>query len=153
METFSRDQISELRKVFALMDRGDRGKISMAEMKQLLNCQGYYPNKTELGEIIGEIDFDCDGEINFEDFVMYCSKQRSRCPAVVKDREIKFAFDFLDHNGDGYVSAADVRHVMYVIGQDVADEQVNRMLAEVDEDGSGRISYECFKIMMSKDAF
>ena len=153
METFSHDvTFHDLRDVFALMDRCNCGKVSTVELKQLLNSQRCYPNEAELGEIIAEMDNDRDGEISFEDFATYWSKRRS-CFAIVSDREIKHVFDFLDHNGDGYVSAADVRKIMHAIGQDVEEEQAEEMLAEVDKCGSGRISYECFKNMMLEDDF
>ena len=153
MEAFSHDEISDLRNIFSLMDRSGHGKISMAEMKHLLNSQSCYPNEAELVEIVAELDFDHDGAINFEDFVTYCSSRRSCSPGMVKEKEIKHAFDFLDHNGDGFVSVTDVRHVMRAIGRDVADEQVEQMLAEVDGAGSNRISYKSFKNMMMGDAF
>lgn len=153
MEAFSHDEISQLRNIFALMDCNGCGKISIEEMKQLLNCQRCYPNETELGEIVAEIDFDRDGGINFEDFATYCSKRRSSCSEAEKDGEIRRTFDFMDHNGDGYISVTDVKHVMRVIGQDVAEEQVEQMLVEIDEEGSGLISYECFKYMMLESSF
>ena len=153
MESFSHDEISDLRNIFSLMDRSGEGRISVQGMKHLLNSQSCYPNEAELEDIVAELDFDHDGEINFDDFVTYCSSQGSCCSAMVKDKEIKYAFDFLDHNGDGYVSLTDVKHVMRMIGRDLVDEQVEQMLAEVDGEGSGRISYESFKNMMMGDAF
>ena len=141
----SRDEVSGLHDIFSLMDRGGNGKVSAEDMKQLLNSLKCYPNDAELSRIIVKIDFDCDGEISFEDFLVYCLKQETRCSAVEEDKEIKDAFDFLDRNGDGYVSAADLRHAMRSIGRDVEEQQAEEMLAEVDEEGDGRISYECFK--------
>ena len=153
MESFLHDEISEFRNIFALMDRSGCGKISSEGMKQLLNLQKCYPNEAELREIMAEIDIDRDGEISFEDFVAYYSKQESSHSAVEKDREIKDTFNFLDRNGDGYVTAIDLRNVMRLIGQDVTEEQAEQMLAEVDEEGSGMISYKCFKNMMLQVAF
>ena len=149
----SRDEVSGLHDIFSLMDRGCNGKVSAEDMKQLLNSLKCYPNDAELSRIIVEVDFDCDGEISFEDFLVYCLKQETRCSAVEEDKEIKNAFDFLDRNGDGYVSAADLRHAMRSIGQDVEEQQAEEMLAEVDEEGDGRISYECFKNIMLDGAF
>ena len=148
----SHDKISELQNIFALMDRSGCGKISTEEMKQLLNLQKCYPNEAELREIVAEIDFDRDGEISFEDFIAYFLKRETAGPsAVEQDKELKDAFDFLDRNGDGYVTATDLRNVMRLIGEDVAEEQAEQMLAEVDEEGNGMISYKCFKKIMLED--
>ena len=143
----SRDLVSGLHDIFSLMDRSGTGKVSAEDMKQLLNLQKCYPNEAELAKIVAEVDFDRDGEISFEDFLMYCTKQGARS-AVEEDREMKDAFDFLDRNGDGYLSSDDLRRVMRLIGRDVEEQQAEEMLAEVDEEGDGRISYECFKNMM-----
>ena len=154
MESFSHDEISELQNIFALMDRSGCGKISTEEMEQLLNLQKCYPNEAELREIVAKMDCDRDGEISFEDFVAYYLKREADSfLAAEKDREVKDAFDFLDHNGDGYVTAADLRNVMRLIGHDVSEEQAEQMLGEVDKEGNGMISYKCFKNIMLEDTF
>jgi len=67
------------------------------------------------------------------------------------EEEIKEAFKVFDKDGNGFISAAELRHVMTNLGEKLTDEEVDEMIREADVDGDGQINYEEFvKIMMSK---
>jgi Ca2+-binding EF-hand superfamily protein len=56
-----------------------------------------------------------------------------------------------DKDNDGYISAAELRHVLTNIGEKLSDEEVDEMIREADIDGDGQINYEEFvKMMISK---
>ena len=56
-----------------------------------------------------------------------------------------------DKDGNGFISAAELRHVMTNLGEKLTDEEVDEMIREADVDGDGQINYEEFvKMMMSK---
>lgn len=50
-----------------------------------------------------------------------------------------------DRNGDGYISAPELRLVMTNLGEKLTDEEVEDMIREADLDGDGVVSYhgEC----------
>ena len=53
--------------------------------------------------------------------------------------------DFLpvfDKDGNGFISAAELRHVMTNLGEKLTDEEVDEMVREADIDGDGQINYE-----------
>ena len=55
-----------------------------------------------------------------------------------------------DKDGNGFISAAELRHVMTNLGEKLTDEEVDEMIREADVDGDGQINYEEFvKMMMS----
>jgi calmodulin len=56
--------------------------------------------------------------------------------------EIKEAFKVFDKDGNGYISAAELRHVMTNLGEKLTDEEVDEMIREADIDGDGQINYE-----------
>ena len=61
------------------------------------------------------------------------------------------AFKVFDKDGNGFLSAAELRHVMTKLGEKLTDEEVDEMIREADVDGDGQINYEEFvKMMMSK---
>jgi calmodulin len=56
-----------------------------------------------------------------------------------------------DKDNDGYISAAELRHVLTNIGEKLSDEEVDEMIREADIDGDGQINYEEFvKMMINK---
>ena len=47
-----------------------------------------------------------------------------------------------DRDGNGFISAAELRHVMTNLGEKLTDEEVDEMIREADVDGDGQINYE-----------
>lgn len=147
----SKDKVPAMRKMFSLIDRDGSGMISKDELKELLYSQGYYPSETELETMMGEIDSDNSGEIDFEEFVSYCVRRRMSRTVSQETKEIKDAFKYFDKNGDGFITATEIKQVMNELGQEISEEQAEQMLAEVDKEGSGRVTYQRFKSMMLND--
>ena len=54
-----------------------------------------------------------------------------------------------DKDGNGYISAAELRHVMTNLGEKLTDEEVDEMIREADIDGDGQVNYEEFVTMMT----
>ena len=63
--------------------------------------------------------------------------------------EIREMFLVYDKDGDGFISAAELRHVMINLGEKYTDEEVNDMIREADTDGDGQVNYEEFVRMMT----
>ena len=60
------------------------------------------------------------------------------------EEEIREAFKVFDKNGNGYISAAEIRHVMTNLGENLTDYEVDEIIREADVDGDGWINYEEF---------
>ena len=54
----------------------------------------------------------------------------------------KWAPLFPLQDGNGYISAAELRHVMTNLGEKLTDEEVDEMIREADIDGDGQVNYE-----------
>ena len=60
-----------------------------------------------------------------------------------------FFFSVFDKDGNGYISSAELRHVMTNLGEKLTDEEVDEMIREADIDGDGQVNYEEFVAMMT----
>jgi len=60
------------------------------------------------------------------------------------ESELIEAFKVFDRDGNGFISAAELRHVMTNLGEKLSDEEVDEMIREADIDGDGQINYEGF---------
>jgi hypothetical protein len=47
-----------------------------------------------------------------------------------------------DKDGSGFISAAELRHVMTNLGEKLTDAEVDEMIREADIDGDGQICYD-----------
>ncbi|VDK67740.1 unnamed protein product [Anisakis simplex] len=50
--------------------------------------------------------------------------------------------EVFDKDGNGFISAAELRHVMTNLGEKLTDEEVDEMIREADIDGDGQVNYE-----------
>lgn len=65
------------------------------------------------------------------------------------EEEIREAFKVFDRDNNGFISAAELRHVMTSIGEKLTDDEVDEMIREADQDGDGRIDCMFTSIRLS----
>lgn len=65
------------------------------------------------------------------------------------DEEILEAFKAFDLDKNNFVGAAEIRHVLINIGEQVTDEEVDEMIRMVDSDGDGQVSWDEFYSMVT----
>ena len=56
------------------------------------------------------------------------------------EEEIREAFKVFDRDNNGFISAAELRHVMTSIGEKLTDDEVDEMIREADQDGDGLLN-------------
>ena len=56
-----------------------------------------------------------------------------------REPEIRDAFRVFDKHGTGYISAADMKHVLMTLGESI---DVDRMIREADKSEDGNLNYE-----------
>ncbi|ROT80695.1 putative calmodulin-like [Penaeus vannamei] len=64
--------------------------------------------------------------------------------------EIREAFGVFDKDGNGVISANELKHVLMTMGEKLSQEEVDIMIREADIDGDGHIKYEQFVDLMTK---
>merc|ERR1712174_176935 len=104
--------------------------------------------EAELQDMINEVDADGNGTMDFPEFLSMKARKMKDTDSEEKMLE---AFKVFDKDGNGLISAAELRHIMTNLGEKLTDEEVDEMIGEADIDGDGQINYEEFvKMMMSK---
>lgn len=68
------------------------------------------------------------------------------------EEAIRAQFQALDKDGNGVVSAEEIREVLTALGDRLSDEDVNEMIRDVDTDGDGQVNYEEFVAHMLSDS-
>merc|ERR1712146_46136 len=147
-EQLTEEQIAEFKEAFSLFDKDGDGTITTKELGTVMRPLGQNPTEAELQDMINEVDADASGTIDFPEFLNLMAK---KIKDTDSEEEIKEAFKVFDKDGNGFISAAELRHVMTNLGEKLTDEEVDEMIREADVDGDGQINYEEFvKMMMAK---
>jgi calmodulin len=147
-DQLSNEQIAEFKEAFSLFDKDGDGSITTKELGTVMRSLGQNPTEAELQDMINEVDQDGSSTIDFPEFLTLMSRKMHDTDT---EEEVKEAFRVFDKDGNGFISAAELRHVMTNLGEKLTDEEVDEMIREADVDGDGQINYSEFvKMMMSK---
>ncbi|RXK40414.1 calmodulin [Tremella mesenterica] len=93
---------------------------------------GQNPTEAELQDMINEVDADGNNSIDFAEFLTLMARKMKDTDS---EEEIKEAFKVFDKDGNGYISAQELKHVMTNLGEKLSDTEVDEMIREADKDG------------------
>jgi len=142
------EQVREFKDAFDIFDEDCSGTVSTGELASVMRTLGQDIDEKEVGVMISEVDSDGSGEIDFSEFCTLMARQMEKADP---EFEYKKAFKIFDKRGDGVIDAAELKHVMANIGEDMGDGEIAAMIKEADVDGDGVLNYDEFlNIMLSK---
>ncbi|MQL91804.1 hypothetical protein Taro_024418 [Colocasia esculenta] len=144
---------SQLKHVFRSIDTNADGKISSVELGEILRCLGQEAATAarEAERMIREVDCDGDGLIDMEEFMRVVDGGESRARGE-EEEDLVAAFRLFDADGNGFISATELRRVLVGLGHDRCSlGDCSRMIRAVDRNGDGQVDIEEFMCMMSHD--
>ncbi|XP_063691174.1 calmodulin-like isoform X5 [Bolinopsis microptera] len=142
----SEEQIAEFREAFSLFDKDGDGTITTTELGTVMKSLGQSPCESDLQDMINEVDADGNGTIDFKEFLEMMTKHMKEADC---DQELREAFKVFDQNGDGFISAEELKTVMRNLGETLTDDEIDQMIKEADSNGDGSVDYEEFCKMMT----
>ena len=145
--------IQQLEDMFDRKDTEGRGRISVLDMKSILEAQGCKGTEDEIDEVIGEVEQ--GGELDFSGFAAswaIINKHRKRINyREFLDREeveeLKSLFDDATL-GSGYMAVNELDHLFRRLGFAMKTKQLRGLLRDFDCNSSGEIDFEEFCVMM-----
>ncbi len=148
MEDIPPHKLDEFKEGFDIVDKDRDGLITIKELTMVLRSLNSDFTQNQVDSIISEVDTNFSGKLNLEDFL---NLMGSNYRETDSDEEIINAFKVFDKEGNGVISAYDLKHIMTTLGDKLTDEEVGEMIREADINGDGYIFYEDFvRTMMSK---
>ena len=119
------------------------------DLDDILRGMGFRPSKEELQEILLEIDEDGSGEIEFEEFCQLCAKFLIEEPdEETMKTELKEAFRVYDKEANGFITTDQLREIIAELDTRLTKEDLDGIIEEIDEDGSGTMDFDEFCAMM-----
>jgi len=99
----------------------------------------------EVQDMLLEVDADGNGEIDFDEYVDLMVKKLQDTDPKVELLEI---FKIFDRDGDGFISAADLKEILTILGMVISDAEIRLLIVGAEADGDGFVNFEeFFKIM------
>jgi len=135
------EEIAAYRHAFSLFDADGNGTISISELHEVMKSLGQNPTKTEIEDMVNEVDTDRNGSIDFDEF---CKMMTMPTKDVDFEAEMKSAFKVFDMDNSGTISLEELRKVMKSFGEILTEDELDSMIKEVDKNGDGTIDYEEF---------
>ena len=143
------DTIQEYKEIFDIFDETGDGTISNEEIGKVMQGLGENPTPERIDELIREIDYNSDGEVDFNEFV--CLMVKTLNEADKAEEELVEVFKRFDKDGDGEITWQDLQAVFTELGYDCEEEESRDMIHFFDRDDDGSINFAEFVSIMMYD--
>ncbi|OAD71097.1 calmodulin [Phycomyces blakesleeanus NRRL 1555(-)] len=137
LHLLTRFLFAEWKEAFSLYDKKGNSTVSSSNLGDLLRGLGQNPTQAEVRELVKSVDID------FGTFLTILTRPDGFRPAGSSQEFIQ-GFQVFDKEGDGYISAGELRYVLTNLGEKLTDEEVDELLKEVEVGKDGRINYVDF---------
>lgn len=132
-----------------MFDKDGDGTIDSEELANVLQVLGMNPTKEELGILLDSVDSDRNGVIDLHEFIDVMQSHLQHDPPTHAD-ELREAFAVFDKDGNGMISAEELKSALLNLGEKLEDHEIRAMMEAADRDGNGQIDYEEFIAMMKE---
>lgn len=144
MAGLSESEIEEAREVFDLFDfwDGRDGEVDAFKLGDLLRCLGHNPTQAIVAKHGGTLKMG-EKSYKFEEFIpLYKELMNEKDTGTFAD--FMEAFKTFDREGQGFISGAELRHLLTSLGEKLTDLECDDILRYIDltEDLEGNVKYE-----------
>lgn len=137
--SLTHEERSEVRQAFLEIDKNKEGTINLSEMRDVLQGRFSLPD-VQIKEVFQALDSNSDGSINYSEFLAAMMSTRLR----MHDSLLWETFRRFDKDSSGTI---DIANFKTVLGE---DQDIEKIMTEVDLNKDGKISYEEFIAFLHK---
>lgn len=134
------EDITPLKELFKQLDQDKTGFIHVQELSDALEASGHHLSKSEIENIVKEIDAAKNGKINYTEFLAATFDLSS----LVTEQKLWMIFKRFDVDNTEYISKENLIQAMRKLGKRITMEEVEEAMNEHDINLSGNINFEEF---------
>eukprot|EP00999_Lentomonas_sp_LEN2_P001449 NODE_2490_length_559_cov_73.099537_g2440_i0.p1 GENE.NODE_2490_length_559_cov_73.099537_g2440_i0~~NODE_2490_length_559_cov_73.099537_g2440_i0.p1 ORF type:complete len:145 (-),score=38.80 NODE_2490_length_559_cov_73.099537_g2440_i0:47-481(-) len=131
----------EAREAFNLFDKKGDGTILATDVGDVLRAVGQNPFESDIKEMIEP--YAKAKYVTFEQYLKIQNRKDGFKPHGNEEEFIQ-AFKVFDHDGNGLISAGELRYVLTNLGERLTDRQVDELIRVVEQDKDGSLYYADF---------
>lgn len=155
IDDLDKSQLEQLQQAFDAFDIEKVGYLMPETVGTILGCFDQTISQTRILEIVNEVDEDGSGQIEFEEFCVLAAKFLVEEEEVSEEQmqdELREAFRFYDREGNGTITTDVLRELVKELDESLDEKQLDEIVAEMDNDGSGALDFDEFmEVMMGED--
>ena len=137
----------QLLEMFGIFDLDGNHEIALEELMLVLNSLGHKLTENDVKLILTELDADENDMVDLREFSAVMIKKIEE-RQMTEQEKIDLAFSVFDIKGDGKIKDIDIQKIMAAMGLEVTEQEAKAMIAELDVDDKGHITYEQFNTYM-----
>merc|ERR1719461_307548 len=118
-------------------------------MMMILKSMGVEVNKTDMENYASEVDEEETGKFTFNMFCQVSAKFMIEDDEEQMREELKEAFRIYDKENQGFITNEILKEILREIDSTLTEEDLDGIVEEVDEDGSGTMDFDEFQEMMT----
>ncbi|KAF5193080.1 Calmodulin [Thalictrum thalictroides] len=139
-------QVSSLMETFRAFDADNDGFISTAELGGILSSLGHTVSQDDLKVMMEQGDRNGDRLLSIEEFLEMTT---DKIELGGLTDSLTIAFETLDANGEEAVTGEELYEILKNTGIGLSKEACQDIIASMDEDGDGAVSFEDFKLIVN----
>mmetsp|Transcript_9461 Transcript_9461/g.14097 ORF Transcript_9461/g.14097 Transcript_9461/m.14097 type:complete len:235 (+) Transcript_9461:169-873(+) len=159
VQALTDEEVEDCKEAFAVFVDVE-GLVDIQNLGAMMRALGDKASEDEIQALTDKYDhthFERGGKIDFLSFMAMMKPRIIKANEMYNDVSMGKLFKEFDADGDGYISAGELRQSLQKLGDkfaavadELTDEDVEEIMIESDLDGDGRISYSEFSIMVPR---
>ncbi|XP_065300925.1 uncharacterized protein [Dermacentor albipictus] len=135
-------KVAELRDLFSKFDADRSGTVAFEHVDEILRTAARVIVEPEFKKRVkSTAPDDLQQKVQFPEFldmVQKCTR------AFNPQTDLQDAFRVFDRDGHGFITTAELRHVVTTLGERMTDEEADELIREADPNNEGQVDYENF---------
>ncbi|KAI8014271.1 putative calcium-binding protein CML29 [Camellia lanceoleosa] len=146
-ETETLSHVSRLVEAFRAFDSDNDGSITAAELRGIMSSLGYNPSEEDVEAMMQKGDKNKDGVLSIEEFLEMNTNELGLGGLQI---HLTIALQALDVADDEDLTAKELHEVLgNMQGGDLSLKYCEEVIASMDRDDDGAISFEDFKLIVN----